>query len=791
MFKKSAAPAAAAGGYTIAKSLRFRASASAFLNRTPASTGNQQKLTISVWLKRSALGTAYDWMWYGNDTGGGANHAFFIVDGGTLRAASNNSGSTQLELKSTSQYQDPASWYHMVLAIDTTQATASNRARMYVNGVEVTSFTTATYPSQNTNLNFNLNTASYIGKYTLGPNYSDDYLAEYYFIDGQQLAPTSFGSFSGTGGVWQPIKYTGTYGTNGFYLKFTDTSSTAALGTDYSGNSNTWTVNNISLTAGSTYDSMTDVPTLTSATVANYCVMNPLTYSTSGYTLSNGNLRLAGTTGTTLGWNSYGTMAYPSTGKYYFEVTYISTSPGGMICGIYLASALSWGGTTGNANSNGYGYYSYDGTKFVNGTQSAYGATWTAGDVIGVAFDVGAGTITFYKNNTSQGTAATGITGTYLPWIRPTSDNTLAGSVCAANFGQQGFVYTPPTGYVALNTYNLSTPTIAQGNQYMDATLFTSTGTTQTVTNAGSFKPDLVWTKSRSTTDGNALNNSVIGAGYYLLSYSTAAQTSSPNFLTSFNTNGFSLGTANYYNGQSIIGWQWQAGQGSSSSNTDGSITSTVSKSTTAGFSVVSYTGTGANATVGHGLGAALQFLIVKNTTDTGGYNWRVWHTALSGTQLLYLNTTDATVTNAAIWNSTTPTSSVFSLGTNGGVNASGNGFIAYCWTAVPGFSAFGSYTGNGSSNGPFVYTGFRPKWLMIKRTDAADSWVIEDSVRNPYNTDTQYLLADSNAAEGTVALRNLLSNGFQMAATAQNVNGGTYIYAAFAENPTKFALAR
>jgi hypothetical protein len=266
--------------------------------------------------------------------------------------------------------------------------------------------------------------------------------------------------------------------------------------------------------------------------------------------------------------------------------------------------------------------------------------------------------------------------------------------------------------------------------------------------------------------------------------------------LTAFGSGGFTLGTDTVYNNNAAtyVGWQWQAGQGSSSSNTNGSITSTVSVNASAGFSVVTYTGTGANATIGHGLGVAPSMIITKNRGATS--DWGVYHSSLtSAAYFLLLDTTAAQASGPTYWNSTAPTSSVFSVGTATPTNASVNTYVAYCWTPIAGFSAFGSYTGNGSTDGTFVYTGFRPKFVLIKRTNTTSSWIIWDSVRGAYNLNNADLFPDQNIAEftSTTDTIDILSNGFKLRGTGvgSNGSGDTMIYAAFAENPFKNSLAR
>jgi hypothetical protein len=286
----------------------------------------------------------------------------------------------------------------------------------------------------------------------------------------------------------------------------------------------------------------------------------------------------------------------------------------------------------------------------------------------------------------------------------------------------------------------------------------------------------------------------------------TSAESTAPSFgyinsilSTGFNVNSGGGTEANFNkSGQNYVGWTWKAGQGTTSSNTSGSITSTVSLNASAGLSMVTYTGTGANATVGHGLGVAPQLVITKGRDLVGGVtNWTVYHISIGNTGALFLNLTNATNTSITQWNNTSPTSSVFSIGTSGDKNTNTGTYVAYCWTPIAGYSAFGSYTGNGSADGPFVYTGFRPKFILIKNTgyDNNQTWVINDTTRSTYNVDNITLRPNSSNAESTTNGSDLdeLSNGFKIrnSNTVTNASGTTIIYAAFAENPFKNSLAR
>jgi len=329
----------------------------------------------------------------------------------------------------------------------------------------------------------------------------------------------------------------------------------------------------------------------------------------------------------------------------------------------------------------------------------------------------------------------------------------------------------------------------------MDATLYTGTGTSQVIVNQALFKPDLVWLKSRSNATDNELTDSVRGVTKSLISNSTAAEATDTNGLTAFNSNGFTLGTDANYNGsaRTFVGWQWQAGQGSTSSNTSGSITSTVSVNTTAGFSVVTYTGNGSSSgTFGHGLGVAPAMFIIKSRSQTGE-NWVTWHKSFSNTAQgnMSLNTTGAVSNSASVWGNTAPTSTLITVG-NSAVNNNTSTYVAYCWAEIAGFSKFGSYTGNFNADGPFIYTGFRPKFVLFKSSGDTGSWNLLDATRNPSNVANLRLFPNNSNAEATSTFVDFLSNGFKIRTSDSDINYTvTNIYMAFAENPFKNANAR
>ena len=331
---------------------------------------------------------------------------------------------------------------------------------------------------------------------------------------------------------------------------------------------------------------------------------------------------------------------------------------------------------------------------------------------------------------------------------------------------------------------------INKPSDYFNTLLYTSNNTTDTSITGVGFQPDLIWFKNRSSAYDHRACDSVRGANKLLGINITNAEATTTDSVISIDSDGFTLGAdnagygVNYPNSNNIVAWNWLASN-TTASNTDGSITSTVSANTTSGFSIVSYTGTGANATVGHGLGTTPACILSKNRNDAD--NWNFWHQNLSATSGKYMtfNDTGAEQTDSTIWN-TAPTSTVFGIGTNNRINGSSDGMIAYCFAEKKGFSKAFSYTGNGSTDGSFVFCGFKPAFVIIKRTDAVNSWVMLDNKRPSYNNTNQYLLAESSGAELTDMGFDILSNGFKLRQNYGSINasGGTYIGLAFAESP-------
>jgi len=759
-------------GYQVPYSLRFRASNSAYVSRTSgASPTDQKKVTYSAWMKAApSLSSSIQVALVSFGSGNSGLVAWNISSySGRLFIRSDGSNDIQY----TGVFRDPTAWGHLVVAIDTTQATASDRVKVYWNGTAMT-YLSGTYPSQNSNSTLNMaSTGCRLMSDQSNGTYIDGYLAETHMIDGQALTPSSFGQTDSGTGVWVPKAYAGTYGTNGFYLKFADASAAtaAAIGKDSSGNGNNWTPSGISVTSGVTFDQMLDTPTL------NYAVLNPLDLSGTTGTYSAANLNYTkGTAGNAQAYNSI-TM---SSGKWYCEVT-MGADIAEFVPGIIAGSANAGANRYLGQDTFTYAYY-YDGRKINAASFSAYGNSYVAGDIIGIILDADNGKLYYSKNGTVQNSgdpvagtnaAFTGLTGPYRFAVSSES-----GGIGDFNFGQRAFSYTPPTGFKALNTANLPTPSIKKGSLYMDATLRTGTGATASVSSLG-FQPDLVWIKSRSAATDHGLYDAVRGVQKQLESNTTTAETTETTGLTAFNSNGYTVGSLAQLNtsAATYVDWAWKEG-------------------VTPGFDIVTYVGNGTNRTISHNLGAVPHFIIVKNRT-TSPRAWTVYHrnaNASPASGALYLNLTDAFAADSTNWNNTLPTSNVFSVGTADRVNQNTDNLVAYLWSEIEGFSKIGSYTGNGSTDGPFVWCGFRPRYVLIKST-GVENWSVQDSARNPYNVVDARLKPNSLDAEGVGSAQNVdfLSNGFKLrnTDTEKNGSGTTYIFAAFAENPFKYARAR
>jgi len=815
--------------YPVARSVRFRGVGTANFTRTFGTPTSSSIYTFSAWVKRG-------------DGLQGVGTPALIGVGGLQNLAFNTSNALVLTaggslVISPAVLRDPAAWYHIVWRRNGTSNT------LYVNGVSAVTGTASS--------TINTAIAHTLGNtIAAGSNAFSGLMAYVYFVDGQALTPTSFGAYNSITGVWQPIKYTGTFGANGFFLPFTNNSSTTNLGLDSSGNGNNWQPSaSMSVTAGVTYDSMLDVPTPTSVIQCNYPAINSISTVTTA-SVTGGGLETTSVASQVL----LATMRM-DTGKFYWEITF-SAATSNQIVGVYKTSATAVTLTTG--------------------------LTTTA---IGVRFDANAGTLDYTTDGTNYTSISTGLTGGgYFPYAA----NTLGAKIIYVNFGQRPFSYTIPTGYGRLNNFQLSTPSIINPAKAFATTLYTGNGSTQTIANAVngvSCYADFVWNKSRS----NALNHYVYDTVRGLAANTnnqlllTSGAASSTSGVTGFSSTGFSLGadSGSNTNLATYVSFQWNAGSGTNTWNFNGTLTRTatmtiaspcvvtlntngfsagqavqftttgalptgvtsgttyyagniatntfnlydteanaitggatgrvntsgtqsgtqtcehaskVSVNTTNGFSIVSYVGTGVATTVGHGQNQALDFIFAKAVNAIR--NWPAYHRSIGAGNYLLFNGTALSTADTSVWDNTNPTSSVFSIGTNILTNTNGTTYIAYCFTSIPGFSSFGSYAGNGLAAGTFTYLGFLPRFTICKRTDntTAAGWLMLNGASQVYNVQGPALFTESAGTEGTsTAYIDFLSNGFKQRSTngALNAASTNYIYMAWAESPFKYSLAR
>lgn len=764
-------------GKQAAGSLRFRSDVSTDLRRTVSVAGNKRTWTWSGWIKRSSLASSTNANVKNNlfaaNQGSYADFFGFDVSTNVFNISLNNT----YTINSTDVIKDSSIWYHVVVVLDANNATAANRLIVYVNNRSLTLSGTIAQ----TDYQINTAVGHAIGSgHTFNGYYFNGYMSEVYFVDGTVLTPSSFGELN-SDGIWVPKPVSGlTYGTNGFYLPMNSSSNYA---TDQSGNGNNWTPTGFNTTTANTsYDLMTDSPTdylsgsmTTANNAGNYCTQNPLLKG-ANVTLSDGNLKAVMANASDC---SFGGTTKITSGKWYWEVKITTPSTDypyiGVATPVFDYTAV--GASCIRSSSTGF-FKASNATKW-NSSSSAYGSSFAAGDTMQIAFDADNGKIYFGKNGTWDASSdpATAANPAFTGISTPVVPAGFA-SNCTweTNFGQRPFSYTPPTGFTALNTYNIQRPADSSLWFYGDT-------------------PDLLWIKNRSTAANNVVTDTVRGVGLNLVTNARAPDLSYPA-VSEMNKFGMSIinDSVSIVNGSgnSHVYWTWKANGSSTVTDTSGTITSQVSSNRQAGFSIVSWVYNSSGGTIGHGLGAAPSFIIQRSRT--AGYNWDVYHVSLGATKRLTLNTTSASETFTGPWNDTAPTSSVFSSGASWWTN--GDNMISYLWTAIPGYSAFGSYAGNGAADGPFVYTGFSPRWLMVKSITAASAsnWCIYDVVRQTYNQLRNPLYANATNAEPSLGIAfDIVSNGFKLreGGGQGNDSGVTYIYAAFAETPFKYARAR
>ena len=729
--------------YEIGRSLRFNIDDSPRLDRAISSASNRKTWTLSLWFKISKMGQDGQMMSQG-DTG---SQRFMLAVSGEKLVFLDTTATPDMNLTTKNYIRDVAAWYHVVIQYDTTQGTDTDRCKMYLNG-EIPNFSTATYQPQDTDGYCN-STASGMrfgaNPYNTSLSKFDGYLAEIHFIDGSIVPHTTFGK-TGKANKWIPKEVKGvTYGTNGFYLKFADNSNTTAgtLGVDSSGNGNNFTPTNFSVAAGDGNDSMLDTPT------NNYCTLNPLDmdgHTTDPASCSNGMLQTTTTDGS--GHYPFWSTIGLTSGKWYCEAKAIGSFGVGMYLMLrtldhgpldHNKDVSSWtGSATAPQPYKDYNYLTQYGNLYHANQSSGNNVTdylpdCSINDIFMMAFDLDAGKIWWGRNNT-WGDAGSGAgdpaNGTNPAFDNINSSPNQSGETwCVGgmdtnthhftfNFGQQGFTYTPPTGFKAICEQNLPETTINKGKDYFNTVLYTGNGASSQAITGLNFQPDFTWFKAR-TTAGSSQNHmvfdSVRGTEATLWPNGTWAEDSySGEGVSAFNSNGVTIGDSGNLNvnNDTYAMWAWK-------------------ETASAGFDIVAYNGIKSSAgsdTISHNLGVTPELIIIKRRN--GAYNWSVAHKDVGwgATHTLSLSS-DSGANAFSSWDDfgAAPTSSVFTVSYSNRTNISGGTHIAYLFASVEGYSKVGSYYGNGNNDGTFVYCGFKPQFVLMKRTNSTGPWYLYD----------------------------------------------------------------
>ena len=779
------------GGAVIEKSLRFNDDDSKTMSRTFGTNTSDTTKTLSFWMKRGNI-SSYQ-IPFGTTVSGYIEGYIRINNDDTLQLEDRNAsdGTSDCRRITSEKLRDPSAWYHIVLALDSTQGTEADRAKFYINGTQAT-ISSSISIAQNYSFQFFRSSAvNFIGVNGNSSNYFDGYLAEVNFIDGQALGPEYFGFTEFQTGAWKPRGYDGTYGNNGFRLDFLDKTNNQTLGLDKSGRGNHFATNNFSTSSGKDGDSFIDTPT------NNFPTLNPLVRSGTSQSLSDGNLTRSG--------GAFKCMATfeALNGKYYFE--YKAEDGNGNhaigVCQI-TTDQRSRINTEAAACFAGNGEF-----KIENNSQTSGFATWGNGDIISVAIDTTLTTpkVWFAVNNSWQ--AASGNSGTFNPsggysltsgkkytfTVDHGSGSSSTTGTCFFGAHQGGFNYDPPSGFKALSSKNLPKPTtpIINPDQHFDTLLYTGTGSSNIVEGL-KFQPDMVWVKGRDTNGyENMIIDSVRGGTKSLVTNSDDAESTHGGRSMTFYNRGVrwnsDSGNCNA-NGENYVLWCWKGG-GASVSNGDGSVTTTISANPKAGFSIVDYNGGGNGSTMGHGLGAVPHWIIIKkrdSDSPGGARGWAVFHRSLPTDKPLRLNSTTQQLSEANFFREDLMSTTVFGVNGDYDTGYSGDDYIAYVWTEIPGFSRFGSYVGNGNADGPFVHCGFRPAFVLTKMYDGInENWTISDSTRSTYNPVDLFLRPDESTKDTSgAATMDFCAQGFKLRNTDSKTNrdGGKFIFAAFAE---------
>ena len=805
----------------------------AYYSRTTTAGTNLTKFTLSFWLKRGDNDTGIHQIWsIGSQTSAQGYFQLRFNDdngGATFRVSAHDGGSDGANLFSKKKLMD-SQWYHFVMRVNMTN-TSSNKIRVYMNGTEMEwdtspnldyftgSSLASTFYTGGSGGNINIFNAARDGSQS-----GDHHYAEMYFVDGQDLDASVFAEADATTGKWR-VKAPNTvrsaigdFGNNGHYLSFQDDTSLTTLGRDYKTADRSGSPNDFAVSGANAYGVLASPDN-------DFPIMNEMSRNYSGWDFDNGGLKIAtNDTGATQT-QCFASRRLPKTGKWWYEVKLIdltTTTSGG--------TGNQFGFMTTGAREMVYWGYSHNGSANGNNIAAAPGGTLqtigsggstgypSVNDWYAFGADIDNGTFVVYKNGSQIGTAASynfnSTVENFIPYFRNDEGVSGRGSDTIFNFGHGvnvttnsgaghtdgngfgSFQYAPPTGYLSICDSNIADPTIVP-SEHFNVVEYNGNGSDNRPINLG-FQPDLIISKRSQSTSGWAWIDSIRGNTHPLASNTTGVQATEPNQVKSFTSTGITVGTDGNINGSGTNGYMlygWKAG-GAASNNTDGSVTALASVNQTAGFSVVKYTVPNGNYTIGHGLGKKPDCIMIKGGYTTNTYNWDVYTPDNDGTggagYRQVLNSTGMRATHSQPFKDE-PTSTVWSQ--EAGWYAVGALNIAYCWTAIEGYSSFGYYNGYSSSH-LMINTGFQPKLVVIKphAGNAANTgWRVFDKVRNPNNNQGSDNAMYWNTTQPNVSQNgvDLHSNGFSVYGQGDvnlNGNGTSYFYMAFAEIPAEFA---
>ena len=816
----------------ISTSARWDNASDNYLYVDKGANGDRQKFTLSWWMKLGTIDTDGDpdgTIYCSGFSGGGASQggAQIIFTHQRLNFSHQTNNSYDWSLLSARHFSDPSGWYHICYAVDTTQSTASNRIKFYVNGVQETTFDTEQYPNQNDSLKFN-NQQERIGTWDdSGSRYLDfdGYFADWNLIDGQQLDPTSFGETKN--GIFIPKDTSSlTFGTKGWRLQFKEngvgSGSSSTVGADTSGNGFHFT------SSGFTADdcAIPDCPEL------NFCTLNPAWRDVTANTLSQGNTKIV----TSTAGRSFVAASFvikQNTGKWWWEYRVSGNAAGMGVArvnsgatqnGAYesvTSTSTSTGTTDYYYGENNWGAYNHNIVHNGSSVVSLSGSASYA-EVYGVLLDTDASppNLAFYVGGTAVGNVDLDSGYDFIPIAGDGSGGTTR--TLDINFGQNPtfngeetagtntdanglglFTQSVPSGAKCLCSSNIPELDIGplssagSANENFSTVLYSGDGTSSNAITGVGFQPDWVWLKALSTTSHGLHDSSRVLSGAEEVWYTdkTDAANTGGAYLSSFDSDGFTVNnnTSGNADGVTHVAWSWKVAGGVTSSNGNGSITSTTQVNTKAGISIVTWTGNQTNgASVGHGLGVLPELIIIKNRDSAQG---SVVNVNLTAKYRMNFNANAGDYGDFTYYMGTQTTDNIVFNNAHVAWNGNGDKMVAYVMHSVPGYSQMDTYTGNGNADGSFIFTGFRPNFIMVKRTNSTGHWMIFDKERQYNGQGGQYIFANEayNQGNDTTLSFDFFCNGFKPRGTDSNNNtsNSTYFYMAFGDQPFKFCNAK